>query len=130
MPTIGDTPAGAWMLEMVENCCISQDGQDAIDVRMMIKMCDAEPKSAQIVLQLYASGLTEKLGDISVKDAPPELAGERLIVGTLYMAYLISQIQGSGLPESVVSERLKPIRDLHPIIGECFKWVMDYNGLS
>lgn len=115
----GDTSAGVWLMEMVNNCLREKKrGRSGVDIILMIHMCKEEPKNAQIAMQLLVHELKKQLEGKGVAEAEGDAQTTRLLIGSLLIAYSVSR----GFPDLSPPE-LEPIMRMHPVIIECADYV-------
>jgi hypothetical protein len=113
LPTLGDTPEHAWMLEFLERCFPESGGRANADLHMALAMCKAEPKYAQVAMQWLAQEIRSRRRDES------GAVFLRFALGVLFTAYAgVAHAEGrcglSGLPPELET----PVR-LNPEIVAC-----------
>lgn len=82
LPTLGDTPEHAWMLEFLDRCFPESGGRVNADLQLAMAMCKAEPKCAQVAMQSFAHDIRSRLRD------EPETVFFRFALGVLFTAYV------------------------------------------
>lgn len=117
--TFGDTPAAAWYGDVLNNALRELPrGRSSVDMPLLVAMCKAEPKCAQITLQLLAAELKTQLHGMPVSDAAAEAQTTRLLIGAIFLAYCVSRDAVAELPEELAF-----IIRLNPLILECANFV-------
>jgi hypothetical protein len=97
VPTLGDTPEHAWMLEFLDRCFPESGGHLNADLQLAMAMCKAEPKCAQAAMQSLAQEVRSRRHD------EPEVVFLRFALGVLFTVYVgLAHAEGrcgaSGLP--------------------------------
>ena len=93
----GDSAAGVWFKEVYDSCIReTSTGKWSIDMSHLVHKCLAEPKNAQITMQFLAQELRKKLAGCSVSEAPKDAWSDRLMLGSIYMAYAVSRDVAAG----------------------------------
>jgi len=77
---VGDTAEHAWMLEFLDRCFPESGNRVNADLHMAMAMCKAEPKCAQVAMQMLAQ-------DIRGRQPDESLAFLRFALGVLFTAY-------------------------------------------
>ena len=88
---LGDTTHGAFLAELINNCVRDVPGGLVVDMNLLVQMCRAEPKSAQVALQWAATELTNLLDGHAVSAAAGDAQSMRLLTGSIYLAYCASR---------------------------------------
>ncbi len=114
-----DTPAGVWLSETI-NYCLGQlpDGRGTLDLKLLIQMIKGEPLNAQTAMWIFASELKTNLGGKPVSEATGMDVTWRLLLGSIYLAYSISQHITDRVPPD-----LEDLVESNPIISECATFV-------
>jgi hypothetical protein len=88
-----DTAAGAWGAQLIDKAIRDiPGGRSVVDMNMVIGMCEADPKSAQVVMQLLSQELKNMLEGSPVSEAPVGPARYfRLMLGSVFMGYCVSR---------------------------------------
>jgi hypothetical protein len=116
----GDTAAAAWLTEVLHSAVREvSGGKNAVDMKLLISMCKAEPKSAQLAMQLLAMTLKEELGGSSIEEARGLAKDWRLVLGSIFTAYCFAVGSNEKIPPE-----LKFIVCQHPIIVACGQFVV------
>ena len=117
--TFGDTAAAAWGAELINNVLRElPGGRSKVEMNLLIGMCRAEPKNAQITIQLLADALKKQLDGAPVSQAAGTGQTLRLLIGSTFLAYCVSR----GMTTQVPPE-LEFIVGRYPIIMQCADFV-------
>jgi len=116
--TLGDTAYGVFIAELVNNCVRDVPSGLAIDMNLLMQMCRAEPKSAQVALQWFAQDLTKLLGGQPVEAASGDVQNVRLLVASIYLGYC-------GAREHVVTPpEIEWIVEAYPVVLAAVDFVL------
>ena len=111
--TLEETPEHAWMLEFIDRCFPESDGRVNADINLAMAMCKAEPKCAQVAMQLLAQEIRSGVVD------PPGTAFLRFALGVLFNAYMgLAVAEGRYSGNSLPPELEMPVR-CNPEIIAC-----------
>lgn len=123
-PRFGDTSAGVWLLEVLQDCLRELPGnRSVVDMNLLIQKVRAEPKNAQVAMQLIAQELRSGLGDQPVSQAKGLDQTHRLLLGSLCSAYFLYRHVDDGHPLDRPPPELEQILRWHPIIMDCLNFV-------
>jgi len=123
METFGDTAAGVWLGEVINNC-FRETGEDSaqVDMNLLMHLCKREPKNAQVAMQVLAQELRTELKGRPVSEASGMGLTHRLLVGCIYSAYCLAREVVGRVPLE-----LEMIVKFNPEILECAVFVANSN---
>lgn len=120
-----ETGAGAWLTEILQDCLRELPRKrSAVDMNLLIQKVRAEPKNAQVAMQLLAQELKRGVGDRPVSEAIGLDQTHRLLLGSLYSAYCVQRHLDDGHPLDQPPSELAQILRWHPIIVDCLNFVL------
>ncbi len=123
-----DSAEGKWFRKLLETSMVERPGKPiSINATAVAQMCSADPKSAQVAMQLLAQQLNEKLKGQPVSDAEDVAGDQRLVLGTLFLAYCAVRHVEGNVSLGAIPKELQFIIDQYPIIMECMQFVTDHN---
>jgi hypothetical protein len=118
--TFGDTAAAAWGAQLINNALRElPGGRSQVEMNLLIEMCRAEPKNAQMTLQLLADALKTQLDGAPVSQASGTGQTLRLLIGSTFLAYSVSREMTDQVPPE-----LEFIVGRYPIIMQCADFVV------
>src|SRR5437764_267999 len=90
---LGDRIYGVWIAEVLNDCVVENDDRLAVDMNLLVAKLSGpiEFKAAQVCIQFLASELEEHLGGRPVTEASEGQENNRLLLGSLAMAYCVAQ---------------------------------------
>ena len=114
----GDTSVGAFIGEVINNCLREGDDRLTVDMNLLVSMCRAEPKGAQVAMQVFAADLMRDLDGASVAQAAGNAMNLRLITAALFIAYCASREHVDAVPPELAFAVSR-----YPVILECAAYV-------
>ena len=123
-----DSAEGKWFRKLLETSLVERpDRPISINATVVTQMCGADPKSAQVAMQLLAQQLNEKLKGKPVSEAEDVAGNQRLVLGTLFHAYCTVRHVEGNIPFGTVPQEIQFIIEQYPIILDCARFVSERN---
>jgi|GEM_PF-3557324 len=121
-----DSAEGKWFRKLLETGLVERpDRPLSINASVVAQMCSAEPKSAQVAMQLLAQQLNEKLKGKPVAEAEEIAGNQRLVLGSLFHAYCAVRHVEGNIPLGTVPQEIQFIIEQYPIVLECARFVSE-----
>ena len=119
-PAWGESPEHAWTAEFLERCFPESAGRVNADMNLAMAMCKAEPKHAQVAMQLLAQEIRAR----SAEDTGIPFL--RFALGALFLSYVGLAYAEGRCPEGEVPQELHVPMQGNPEILECANGIGDF----
>jgi len=127
IPKFGETSEGAWLGDVINNCLKEVGDRLAVDMNLLIKMCQSEPKNAQIAMQVLAKDLREyENSDFS--KLPLNKNWLPLLIGSIFQAYCVYRYIQDNHPLDHYPSELSQILERNPVILKSADYVAKLNS--
>lgn len=118
--TLGETPEHSWLLELLNRAFPETGRKVSADLQLIVAMCKAEPKAAQIGMQFLAEDVRRLRNEENTPASREKLSFVSFALGALFTAY-----SGLALAEGRIAESDKYPPELdwtvrtYPEVLEC-----------
>ena len=121
LTTYGETQENAWLLECLDRGFPEVGDRITADLNTIGAMCLAEPKPAQVAIQMLASEV-RNLRDAQTTDECSRLEFIRFALGAIFTVYAgVAVAEGWVKDIGVIPPELKMAVKFYPEIVECAK---------